>query len=150
MKQKHKIYILLVISLLSVVGSVGVMLYASNGSSVCDHREGNIYTFVDTDCYDYWNSYDQKAEPILISFSLLLFISLVLLFVRREAFIAWAKFAGVAFPLMLGTLLYTFTHESESAAWMSGPSNAQMAMTILPFLFIITSFVIIAFNQAKR
>ncbi|MCK9351561.1 MAG: hypothetical protein WCT49_00605 [Candidatus Paceibacterota bacterium] len=85
-----------------------------------------------------------------MSFSSLFLISIFLLFVRREAFIAWSKFAAVAFPIMLGTLLYTFTHESDGAAWMSGPSNAQIAMTILPFLFTVISLAIIAVKQTEK
>ena len=139
MKQKYKIYNLMLLLISTSV--IGVILFLV--------KTYNCYQngVVDYTCYDFQ---EQKMQPLFISFLPLLLISVILFFVRREAFIAWAKFAGVAFPLMLGTLLYTFTHESESAAWMSGPSNAQMAMTILPFLFIITSFVIIAFNQAKR
>ena len=93
---------------------------------------------------------DNITQPILLAIVPIMFFAFIFLFVRREAFIAWARFAGVAFPIMLGTLLYTFTHESTGAAWMSGPSNAQISATILPALFVIVSFVIIAFNQAKK
>jgi len=135
-----------------MISSFSFLLHTAAQSSSCPYYVAGTYQ-VDPHCYsirEVNEGYYQKIVPILTSSAILFFISLILLFVRREAFIAWAKFAGVAFPLMLGTLLYTFTHESIGAAWMSGPTNAQISATILPALFVIVSFVIIAFNQAKR
>ena len=54
-------------------------------------------------------------EPLLWSFLPLLVVSLILFFVRREVFIAWAKFAGVVFPLMLGILYIPSTTRRSRA-----------------------------------
>ena len=82
-------------------------------------------------------------EPLLWSFLPLLIISFILFFVRREVFIAWAKFAGVAFPIILGILLYTFNNTPALGSWIGGPTDDQLASVLLPTSFLIISLLII-------
>ncbi|MEK7555842.1 MAG: hypothetical protein AAB523_00975 [Patescibacteria group bacterium] len=88
-------------------------------------------------------------EPLLWSFLPLLVVSLILFFVRREVFIAWAKFAGVVFPLMLGILLYTFNNTPVTGSWIGGPTDDQLASVLLPSLFLIISLLIIIIKSWK-
>ena len=88
-------------------------------------------------------------EPLLWSFLPLVLISLIFFFIRREVFIAWAKFAVVAFPLMLGILLYTFNNTPVTGSWISGPTDDQLASVLLPSLFVIISLLIIGWKSWK-
>lgn len=97
---------------------------------------------------------DNPLTPIegllFLSLSIpLLIISPFLFFVRREAFIAWAKFAGVAFPIMLGILLYTFNNTPALGSWISGPTDDQLASVLLPTSFLIISLLIIGIKSWK-
>jgi len=90
------------------------------------------------------------GEPFLaISASLL--VSIALFFVRREVFIVWAKFAAVAFPLMLGIMLYTYNDAPmRSGFGLSGLiSNEQFATAILPPLFFLVSLIIISVKSLR-
>ncbi|MEK7555834.1 MAG: hypothetical protein AAB523_00935 [Patescibacteria group bacterium] len=88
-------------------------------------------------------------DPIAIAFSTPFIITLILFFLRREAFIAWAKFAVVAFPLMLGILLFTFNNTPVTGSWISGPTDDQLASILLPSLFLIISLLIIGIKSWK-
>ncbi|OGM92550.1 hypothetical protein A2935_00015 [Candidatus Wolfebacteria bacterium RIFCSPLOWO2_01_FULL_47_17b] len=92
------------------------------------------------------------SEPIFYSSISLLLVVASLFFVRREVFIAWAKFAAVAFPLMLGILLYTYNDAPmRSGFGLSGLiSNEQFATAILPSLFFLVSLIIIIVKSKKK
>jgi len=96
--------------------------------------------------------YEQKIEPLFWSFLSLLPIAVLLYFIRREVFIAWAKFAAVAFPLMLAIMLYTYNDAPmRSGFGLSGLiSNEQFATAILPSLFFLVSLIIIIVKSRKR
>lgn len=73
----------------------------------------------------------------------------ILFFVRRETFVAWAKFAAVGFPIMFGVLLYAFNIKHWPGGWVRGPNEAELASIILPPIFILLSFGIIMRMSAK-
>jgi len=81
----------------------------------------------------------------------LLIISPILFFVRREVFIAWAKFVIIAFPLMLGILLYTFNNEPATSGLGLGGliPDELLASVTLPALFLIISLLLIGIKSWK-
>ena len=81
----------------------------------------------------------------------LLLITPILFFVRRETFMLWAKFAGIAFPIMLGILLYTFNNAPTPGGFgLAGLiPDEQLASAILPSLFILISIILIAVKSWK-
>lgn len=97
---------------------------------------------VDIHCTDFFNKY---IEPLFWGFLPLLAISLILLFLRREIFLAWAKFAAVAFPLMLAVLLYTYNNKPSTGGFgLAGLiSDEMLATAFLPALFFIISLILI-------
>ena len=103
---------------------------------------------VNIKCYDFL---DQKVEPIFWSFLPLLAISLILFFLRREVFMVWVKFAGVAFPIMVAVLLYTYNNGPTPGGFgLAGLiSDEMLATAFLPALFFIISLVIIIVKSIK-
>lgn len=91
--------------------------------------------FCQTDC-------DEFIVFILLGVFFIL-ISTSLFFLRREVFIAWAKFASVGIPLMLGGLLYAFHVPQSTGTWIGGPTESQIASILLPSLFFVISLIII-------
>src|SRR3989344_1539071 len=91
------------------------------------------------------------SEPIFWSFLSLLPITFILFFLRRETFLAWAKFAGVTFPLMLGILLYTYNNApTEGGFGLAGLISDEMLATVfLPPIFVIASLLIIGIKSWK-
>jgi hypothetical protein len=150
MKQNYKthVFALLIISVGIIAGSIGLMWHTNRNSSACDYVKDGTY-YVDSGCRKVYESYQEKLAPFLISFLTLLPITLGLFFVRRETFIAWAIFASIGFPLMLGILLYTFNNKPAMGGWVGGPTDDQFASVLLPGLFVIISIVIIAMKSAK-
>jgi len=75
--------------------------------------------YIDTgfDSFVCGGSFEKYIEPIFWAFLPLLAISLILLFLRREVFMAWVKFAAVGFPLMLAILLYTYNNKPTSGGF---------------------------------
>jgi hypothetical protein len=138
MKQNHKTHVLalLIISL----GVVIPILVAAEMMHSCVQKD-----WTNESCY-FLNK--DIFFPIFLSFITLLLTTLGLFFVRRETFIAWAIFASIGFPLMLGILLYTFNNKPAMGGWVGGPTDDQFASVLLPGLFIIISLVIIAMKSA--
>ena len=93
--------------------------------------------------------FEQKIEPLLWSFLPLLAISFILLFVRRETFIAWAKFAAPAFAVMLAVIFYTYNNKSQMGGWVNWGSDEEFATVLLPPLFFLISLAIIIYKQRK-
>src|SRR3989338_3717361 len=103
---------------------------------------------------DYRNcisSVNNISEPLFCGFLPLLAISLILLFLRREIFMVWAKFAAVGFPLMLAILLYTYNNKPTSGGFgLAGLISDEMLATVfLPALFFIISLVVIIVKSRK-
>ena len=113
--------------------------YFFSGTMVCDN-----YTWA---C----NGFFLQVRSLLFVLSLpLIFLSPILFFVRREAFMAWAKFASVAFPLMLGILLYIFNNTpSVNSGWVNLGTQSQLASTFFPPLVVIISLGIIIYKQLR-
>lgn len=97
------------------------------------------------DCIASTHTFDLVA----LAFLPVLIITPVLFFVRRETFMAWAIFAAVGFPIMLGGLLYAFNIPQSTGGWVSGPNEAQVASFLLPGLFVIISLILIAVKSWK-
>lgn len=143
MKEKNKIYTLAILAAsLSVIGgAMAIMKFTE-----CSYLKDGV-TFSDGNCYAFL---EQKIEPFFWSFLPLLLITLILFFVRRETFLAWAKFAGVAFPLMLAAMLYTFTYGTVYRSLGPGglfSSDAEAVSVLLPPLFFLISVTIIAIKS---
>lgn len=139
MKQKKIILILFVFSLTFAGGSYMV---AGDGFSLCANNATEY-----RDCITLVNNI---SEPIFWTFLPLLLITPILFFVRRETFFAWAKFAGVAFPLMLATMVYTFNYGKVYHSFGAGglfSSDAEAAAVLFPPLFTILSLLIIAIKS---
>ena len=137
MKQKKIIAILFAVSLL-FVSTIFIRIPVRN--FLCTEN-----TVEYRGCVEMTHFFD----PIAIAFSTPFIITLILFFLRREAFIAWAKFAVVAFPLMLGILLFTFNNTPVTGDWISGPTDDQLASILLPSLFLIISLLIIGIKSWK-
>ena len=112
---------------------------------------GTSYAFSGlTVCHKYpWacNEFFLQVRSLLFILSLpLLLLTPILFFVRREAFVLWAKFAGVAFPLMLGILLYTFNNAPTPGGFgLAGLiPDEQLASATLPLLFVLISIILIS------
>lgn len=127
--------------------SVGVILVSLLLALVSDCA--NVKTSLDS--FVCGGSFEKYIEPLFWSFLPLLAISLILLFLRREVFIAWAKFAAVAFPLMLAILLYTYNNTPTTGGFgLAGLiSDEMLATAFLPALFLIISLVIIIVKSQK-
>lgn len=91
------------------------------------------------------------SEPLFWGFLPLLAVSLILLFLRREVFMAWAKFAAVGFPIMLAVLLYTYNNGPSTGGFgLAGLiSDEMLATAFLPALFFIISLVIIITKKVR-
>lgn len=76
-------------------------------------------------------------------------LSIILLFVRRETFIAWARFAVPAFLIMLAIIFYTYNNEPAMGGWVNWGSDDQLATLLLPSLFFLTSLIIIIRSSLK-
>ena len=109
--------------------------------------------YIDTgfDSFVCGGSFEKYIEPIFWAFLPLLAISLILLFLRREVFMAWVKFAAVGFPLMLAILLYTYNNKPTSGGFgLAGLISDEMLATVfLPALFFIISLVVIIVKSRK-
>src|SRR3990167_7051806 len=106
MSKKIPLVIVFLFSLIVIGGCFVVILF-----NQCTSPDGLL---VNIKCY---NFLDQKVEPLFWAFLPLLAISLILLFLRREIFMVWAKFAAVGFPLMLAILLYTYNNKPTSGGF---------------------------------
>lgn len=139
MNQRKIISGLFFISSLVIIGSVVIALL-----SKCSLPDGSTY-------YCSTNFQEQKIWPVFLSFIPLFVIFPILFFVRREIFLAWAKFAGVAFPLMLAALLYTFNNEPAPSGFGLGGliPDELFASVVLPPLFLIISLAIIALKLSE-
>src|SRR3989344_2824986 len=140
MNYKNIILTILTLSFVVVVGSF-LPVWTAN----C-YLPGSL--IVDIYCADFFDKY---VEPLFWGFLPLLAISLILLFLRREVFTAWVKFAAVGFPLMLAILLYTYNNKPTSGGFgLAGLiSDEMLATAFLPALFFIISLVIIIYKQLK-
>ena len=112
--------------------------------------------YIDTgfDSFVCGGSFEKYIEPIFWAFLPLLAISLILLFLRREVFMAWVKFAAVAFPIMLAILLYTYNNKPTPGAGGFGLagliSDEMLATAFLPALFFIVSLIVIITKRLKE
>ena len=140
MNKKTLPIVLFLFSLIVMGGCLAVILL-----NQCTSPDGLL---VDIKCYDFL---DQKIEPIFWGFLPLLAISLILLFLRREVFMAWAKFAVPAFPIMVAILLYTYNNgPTPDGFGLAGLiSDEMLATAFLPALFFIISLVIIIVKSHK-
>jgi|SRR3989344_3269008 len=100
----------------------------------------------DIACYEF---IEQVVQPLLLSFITFFVVSLVLVFLRREVFFTWAKFAVPAFIIMVGIMLYTYNNTPDVGGWVDWGSDDQFATLTLPPLFFIISVIIIA-RKARR
>lgn len=150
MKQDNKkVNLIILVISLTILSCVVVWLwYTVVKFSDCSYTQEGVF-YMDSACQDFYEGQQDKLSPFLISFLSLLPITLILFFVRRETFFLWAKFAAVAFPVMLGTLLYTFHNESGGGSWVGGPTNAQFAAFALPPLFLLISLILITYKTIK-
>jgi hypothetical protein len=130
MIQKKIVGIIFFIALISFVFGEGVFLLCRS------------HLFYPWSCNDFFLQI--RGWFVLLSVPFL-FISPVLFFVHREAFIAWAKFAVVAFPLMTGFILYTF-YTPPSGAFF-GINDNEVYPVPLIILFVLSSFILIAVKQ---
>ena len=136
-----KIVLFIFVFSFAVVGSSFLPVWTSS----C-YPPGSL--IVDIYCADFFDKY---VEPLFWGFSPLLAISLILLFLRREVFMAWVKFAAVGFPLMLAILLYTYNNKPTSGGFgLAGLiSDEMLATAFLPALFFIISLVVIIVKSRK-
>lgn len=88
-------------------------------------------------------------EPVFWSFLSLSPFAFISLFLRREIFITWMKFAAIGFPLMFGILFYEFHSPQPSGSWVGGPTELQIMSVVLPALFLLISLVIIIYKSIK-
>ena len=139
MNHKKIIWVLLIVSLLILGGIFGIALADYFLPSFHDF----LYRIGDG------NFVEGKIHPVFFAFLPLLFITSILFFVRRETFLAWAKFAAPAFPLMLVVLLYTHNNVPVTGGWIGGPTDDQLATVFLPPLFLIISLLIIGIKSWK-
>lgn len=141
MFRKNKSIILVFIISVAVV--LGSLLVAS--ISEC------IYIKTSFDSFVCGGSFEKYIEPIFWGFLPVLVISLILLFLRREIFLAWVKFAGVTFPLMLVVLFYTYNNGPTPGGFgLAGLiSDEMLATAFLPALFFIISLIIIIVKSLK-
>src|SRR3989344_2836254 len=137
MSYKKTIAVLFLVSLFAVVAT---FVLDGDSLNLCGEKQAFVMSEVDR-CVDTMNN---VVEPIFFAFLPILVIFPILFFLRREVFIAWAKFATVAFPLMLGIMLYTYNDAPmRSGFGLSGLiSNEQFATAILPPLFFLVSLII--------
>jgi len=139
-----KIVLFIFVFSFAVVGSSFLPVWTSS----C-YPPGSL--IVDIHCADFFNKY---IEPLFWAFLPLLAISLILLFLRREVFMAWVKFAAVAFPIMLAILLYTYNNKPTPGAGGFGLagliSDEMLATAFLPALFFIVSLIVIITKRLKE
>lgn len=140
MKKKTLPIVVFLFSLIVIGGCFAVIML-----NQCTSPDGLL---VDMKCYDFL---DKRVEPLFWGFLPLLAVSLILLFFRREVFMAWAKFAAVAFPLILAILLYTYNNGPTPGGFgLAGLISDEMLATVfLPALFFIISLAIIIYKQLK-
>lgn len=140
MRKKTLPIVVFLFSLIVIGGCFAVIML-----NQCTSPDGLL---VDMKCYDFL---DKRVEPLFWGSLPLLAISLILLFLRREVFMAWAKFAAVAFPLMLAILLYTYNNGPTPGGFgLAGLiSDEMLATAFLPALFFIVSLVIIITKQVR-
>lgn len=138
---KNKVaLILFLVTLVVVVGTVAVGM-----SMECSYYEGQT-PVSNMGCYDFL---EKKIQPTLVTFVPLLVVSIILLFVRRETFVAWVKFAVPAFVIMFGIIFYTYNNEPAIGGWVNWGSDDQLATLLLPSLFFLISLIIIIRSSLK-
>lgn len=137
MSYKVLISLLLVLSILGL----GVGVLAEPGSFGLGCADDGIF------CNNPFVSI--PGEPFLTVSISLFAISVALLFVRRETFIAWAKFAVPAFLIMLAIIFYTYNNEPAVGGWVNWGSDDQLATLLLPSLFFLISLIIIIRTSLK-
>lgn len=94
--------------------------------------------------------YEDKIEPLLWSFLPLLAVSFILLFFKREVFIAWAKFGAPTFVVMLAVIYYTYNNAPASGGWVNWGSDEQVASVLLPILYVAISLGIIIYRRFAK
>lgn len=130
-------------AIMSVVGFiVGTVPLFPHIFKLCENQFdfGCLFWFRDNYLY---LAYFTVVAPVTFLGSLLGLLRLK----SKEVFIAWAKFAGVAFPLMTGYILYTF-YTPPSGAFFGINDNEVYPIPLI-ILFVLTSFVIIAVKSWK-
>ena len=159
MNHKKIISVILVASLLALGG--GYVFFEPVKFGICESTYYTSYNFYNY--YGHWGEGGNNrvwcneffGEGILLallwSFLPLLLIPSALFFVRRETFLAWAKFASISFPLILSVLLYTYNNTpTEGGFGLAGLISDEMLATVfLPPLFVIVSLLIIGIKSWK-
>ena len=92
---------------------------------------------------------EEKINPLFWSTLPLLVISIILLFVKRETFITWAKVATPAFLAMLALMFYTYNNTPQMGGWVNWGSDEEFATVLLPPLFFLISLAVIIYKQLK-
>jgi len=136
MKRKGALWLFVAVLVLTV----GFYLVTGDGLGLCS--EGNNYRT----CISHVNNI---SEPLFWSFLPLLAISFILLFVKRETFLAWVKFGVPAFVVMLAIILYTYNNTPQMGGWVNWGSDEEFATVLLPPLFFLISLAVIIYKQLK-
>lgn len=139
MSNKKEVITLFVLSLV-IVGGYLLLAFSID----CWNSPGSLSNLL---CSDFGET---KAQPFFWSFVPILVTSFILLFVRRETFIAWAKFAVPAFVIMLAIIFYTYNNEPAVGGWVDWGSDDQLATLLLPSLFFIISLILVVVKSQKR
>jgi energy-coupling factor transporter transmembrane protein EcfT len=113
-----------------------------DGLGLCNNSIGKMH------CVSLVNNI---AEPTFWAFIPAVASLFILLFVKKEVFKSWAKFALVSFPIMLLILFYTYNNGSPTGSVGLGPiyTDEDLATIFLPSLFFIVSVVIISLRSHK-
>ena len=126
---------------LFVVGVLGEPGMFGLGCSTNGFLCNNLFTFLQGEFF------------LALSIPLIVLLPF-LLFLRREVFMAWVKFAAVAFPIMLAILLYTYNNKPTPGAGGFGLagliSDEMLATAFLPALFFIVSLIVIITKRLKE
>jgi hypothetical protein len=135
MTQKKLATTILLFSVLIVL----VLLYIDSQKKIWCLLSGNDWYCV--------GNINNVTEPIFLNLLSLVVVLPTLYFIRSEVFLAWKKFAVIAFPLMFGYILYIFQN-SYSGGFM-GINDENVYPFILAPLFVIISYIIIGVKSWK-
>lgn len=135
MKHRYVAAALFVLSLLLIF--VGYLLYERPEIfGLCSSEE---------ECFDHYLFYG-VAKPLYRSIELLPPLFLVLIFVRREVFITWAKVAAVLFPIALWIIVSTLPFSGEFFPVF--PTRPEMT-ELMVRLVVIASAITIALKYIR-
>lgn len=135
MGYKKKIYYILVASVILAI--ISLILALPEYSGLC--RE------LDSACIDaYIYRYDALTTSLLIFSACLFSISIILLFLREQIFLAWSKFSIIFFPIAVVLITMTPTTSGTLVGF-----DKESATLWLAIAFLIASILIIAIKSFK-